>query len=125
MKTYATILFSLFCFTILSCTSLSTISTKTNAEVQKKLPCENLVWYNFINGKPSRYYLASSQKVAERWGFEIAYSLGSCTNNEEDKKKDSINKQKSIPVLKCLTENYGENWQTIFHKEVKTYINNK
>lgn len=122
MKNYVFLLFILLCLTFSNCSTSSKISKQSSQKNQKELACKNLVWYNFINGKPNRFYLEGSKKVAERWGFKIVYGLGSCTNNEEDKKEDSISKEKSIPLFKCLTENYGENWKSKFREEVKTEI---
>lgn len=122
MKNYAFILFILICLSIMNCKTVATSSKQSNAEEQRKRPCEDMVWYSFINGKPDRYYLESSKKVAERWGFKIVYDLGSCTNSEEDKKRDSISQEKSILLFTCLTKNVGENWETKFRQEVKTEL---
>ncbi|HBS12434.1 MAG TPA: hypothetical protein DEO36_07820 [Flavobacteriaceae bacterium] len=120
MKTYVLVLSVLICLTAFSCSTASKISKRSN---HNKSSCKDLVWYHFINDKPNKYYLDSAKKVAKKWGFKIVYELGSGANSDEDKQRKVISKEKSIPLFKCLTKNYGENWRNKFREEVKIEIN--
>ncbi len=108
--------------TIMSCSTASKISKQSN---HNKSSCKDLVWYNFIGGKPDKYYLESAKKVAERWGFKIVYELGSGANSEEDKQRNAISEKKSRVLFECLEKTIGENWKSKFNEEVETeYRNN-
>lgn len=94
MKTKTHILFLFIGLTIISCSTASTVSKQSNPENQNKSSCKNLVWYDFIGGKPDKYYLDSAQKVADNWGFKIVYEYGNCTNTEEERQKNTISEEK-------------------------------
>ncbi len=117
IKTKTHILFLFIGLTITSCSTASKISKQSN---QNKSLCKDLVWYNFIGGKPDKYHLDSAQKVAERWGFKIVYELGSGANSEEERKKNNISEEKSTALFECLVNTIGENWKSKFNEEVKT-----
>jgi len=81
--------------------------------------CTDIVWYQFIGGKPDISYVHAAERVAKTWGFTMHYEFGSCGDTAKDQELANACFEKNKESLPCLEEKYGENWQDKFWEEVK------
>lgn len=81
--------------------------------------CTEIVWHQFIEGKPDTNYVRTTERVAKKWGFKIHYEFGSCENTEADRRMAKECEQKNIVALDCLSKRYVDNWQEKFFEQVE------